>query len=51
MNHDPFVLRSDACLAMLLSRNLQAGTLLMLVYGGAAALIVATLVRIIVPGH
>jgi hypothetical protein len=51
MNHDPFVLRSDACLAMLLSKNLQTGTLMLLVYGGVAAAIVATVVRLITPSH
>lgn len=51
MNHDPFVLHSDACLATLLSKNLQTGTLMLLVYGGVAAVIVASLVQLIAPVH
>jgi len=51
MNHDPFVLRSDAWLATLLGKNLQTGTVVLLVYGAVASLIVATAVRIFTPGH
>lgn len=50
MNHDPFVRCSDAWLATLLSKNLQTGTLMLLVYGIVASLIVATVARIVVPG-
>lgn len=51
MCHDLFVLRTDAWLGTLLTKNLQMGTLLLLVYGGVASLIVATLIRVLIPGH
>jgi hypothetical protein len=50
MNLDPFVLRGDACLATLLGRNLQTGTALLIVYGGLACVIVASLAYALAPG-
>lgn len=51
MNHDPLVLGGDAWLARLLSNNLQTGTALLLVYGGIACVVVATVARLLASGH